>query len=111
MRLIPATDLRQENLGKLEPESHVVRVKDVQEGRELCTTKRLALLKEVEFARRRHCQPDLVRIRIPLLVCQSRLQLNQTVAVHVHALVCRCEQRILRRLLVFFKCHGIKHGT
>lgn len=86
-------------------------MKDVQEGRELCTTKRLALLKEVEFARRRHCQPDLVRIRIPLLVCQSRLQLNQTVAVHVHALVCRREQRILRRLLVFFKCHGIKHGT
>ena len=111
MRLIPATDLRQEKLGKLEPESHVVRVKDVQEGRELCTTKRLALLKEVEFARRRHCQPDLVRIRIPLLVCQSRLQLNQTVAVHVHALVCRREQRILRRLLVFFKYHGIKHGT
>ena len=110
-RFLPAANLRKEELGKLEPEPHVVSVKDVQEGRELCTTKRLALLEEVEFARRRHCRPDLVRIRIPLLVCQSRLQLNQTVAVHVHALVCRREQRILRRLLVFFKCHGIKHGT
>ena len=41
----------------------------------------------------------------------ARQKLNQTVAVHVHALVCRREQRILRRLLVFFKCHGVKHGT